>query len=148
MIKEFEFYHGAAIARLVHSNVPFSIRLYSNKSNASYVVNDKVGLYLKHCSKRMTPWRFSFSLDHQAEINDMNKEIGRVIIGLICHHDGVVGLTYEEFRSVLDSSCKGAEWICVSRKAREKYSINGSDGKLRYKIGEADLAQRVLEPLI
>ena len=145
MIREFEFYHGAALARLIHSSYPVSIKLYPTPSNASYIINNKVGLYLKHSSQRMTPWRFSFSRGHQEEISEIKEKIGKVVIGLICYDDGVVGLNYEEFNDLLTNINRGTEWICVSRKAKHKYSVKGSDGKLHYKIGEGEFAQKVLE---
>ena len=145
MIKEFEFYHGAAITRLIHSQKPISIRVFPNHGNASYVVNDSVGLYLKYSSNRLSPWAFSFQQTHQVEIDELKKNFPNVIVGLICHEDGIVGLSYDELKTILDHNHENVEWISASRKPRGQYSIKGKDGNLLYKISEGEYLKKVLE---
>lgn len=144
MIKEFEFYHGSAITRLIHSKKPISVRSFPNHGNASYVINEKIGLYLKYSTNRLTPWRFSFQKDHQAEIDELKSQFGDIILGLICFDDGIVGLDYSEIKTILDSVHSEVEWVSVSRKPRGQYSVNGSDGELFYKISEGDFLKKVL----
>jgi len=144
MIRDFEFYHGAALAKLIHSKKPVTLRLYPSGSNASYVINEKVGLYLKHSANRMSPWHFSFQKKHQNEILEMEKQFGYVVVGLTCYDDGVVGLNYKELKSVLDEFHEPVEWISVSRKPRHEYSVKGKDGKLRHKIRRSDFVEKVL----
>lgn len=145
MIRDFEFYHGAAFARLIHSAKQLTVRLYSSENNASYVVNGKIGLYLKHSEKRMSPWIFSFQKRHQMELLELKKKFGSVILGLVCRDDGIVGLTYEELKSILDKKYGLVEWVSVSRKQRHEYSIKGKDGKLKHKVGHQDFLNKVLE---
>lgn len=144
MIRDFEFYHGAALARLVRSGRRVTIVLLKENSKASYVVNDHCGLYLKHSSSRMNPWSFTFHRDHQHEIDAMHHLIGYVVVGLICNDDGVVGLNYTEFRTVLDTNHEVVGGISVSRKPRGMYTVRGRDAKMQYRIGEGDFAKKVL----
>jgi hypothetical protein len=144
MIRDVEFFHGAALVRLVRSGQRLAISPFNGWSNASYVVNDRCGLYLKHSSSRMSPWGFTFRRDHQHEIDEMHRLTGYVVVGLICNDDGVVGLDYIEFRTVLDTNHEAAEGIGISRKPRGMYMVKGRDGELRYRIGEGDFVKKVL----
>jgi len=85
MIKEFEFYHGAVLANLLHeSGQDIIIETFPSESNASYVVNKNIGLFIKHSTKRMSPWRFSFMQEHQDEILRMKNKLGEVFLLLVC----------------------------------------------------------------
>src|SRR5688572_7677484 len=118
MIRDVEFFHGAALARLVRSGQRVTIVQSHGWSGASYLVNDRCGLYLKHSSSRMSPWAFTFHRDHQHEIDEMHRLIGYIVIGLVCNDDGVVGLNYTEFRSVLAANQGAVEVISILRKPR------------------------------
>ncbi len=144
MIKDFEFYHGAALARLLSSGEKISFVRFGEGRTSAYIVNESVGLYLKYSTKRMAPWSFSFARDHQLEIDSLSTQCQSVVVGLVCHDDGIVALEYPEFRSILDEFHEPTEWIRVTRKAREKYSVSGKDGKLNYKVGEVDFIRKVL----
>ena len=48
MIKEFEFHHGVVFSHILHSaDKNISIRSYPTSDNASYVINDNIGIYIK-----------------------------------------------------------------------------------------------------
>lgn len=145
MIKEFQFYHGAALARLIHATQPVSVELYPTKSNSSYIVNGRIGVFIKYSSKRMSPWRFSFHKDHQDEILEMRNKLDDVFLVLVCEDDGIATLSFEELKNVLNEIHEETEWISVSRKPKEKYTIKGSDGKLKFKIGDNEYPKKVLE---
>lgn len=147
MIREFEFYHGVVLSRLVHGKVPVQIHTYPTESNASYVLNNSVGLYIKHSTKRMTPWRFSFQQKHQNEIQEMKDKFDEVFLVLVCGDDGVVTLSFKELKKILDEQHDEVEWIAVSRRPREKYTVSGSDGKLKYKIGENEFPSKILKKI-
>ena len=81
MIKEFEFYHGVILAKLVHGiNTSVLIQTFPSRSNSSYIVNKNIGLFIKYSTKRMSPWRFSFAKDHQDEILNIKNTLGEVFI--------------------------------------------------------------------
>ena len=119
MVREFEFYHGAAIARLINSRRNISIERYpAGSNNASYVINNQIGLYLKHSTSRLSPWVFTFKEGHQKEIQEMQRELGTVFVVLICGSDGMVCLDYAEFKVALDDNHGQAEWIKAARRTR------------------------------
>jgi hypothetical protein len=144
MIREFEFYHGLVFSRLIHAyDGQIEIKPYPTPSNSSYILNGKVGLYIKYSAKRMTPWGFSFKQNHQEEIHDMRSKLSSVFVLLVCNDDGIVCLNERELRQVLDDEFLATESIRVHRNPREKYSVSGTDGKLKLKIGESDFPKKL-----
>ena len=144
MIKEFEFYHGLVFSRIIHTyNGQIEIKPYPTQSNSSYILNDKVGLYIKYSTKRMTPWHFSFRQQHQEEIQEMQAKLSSVFVLLVCNDDGIVCINDKELKQVLDENFLPVESIRIGRKPREKYSVSGTDGKLKLKIGESDFPKKL-----
>jgi hypothetical protein len=145
MIKEFEFYHGAVLTKIAQSDIKTSISSFPSPSRCSYVINGYTGLYIKHSTNRLTPWGFSFAKVHQDEIKKMANELDKVFVALVCGKDGIACLSFQELKNVLDDNHSDHEWIRVSRRTREKYSIKGSDGKLKFKIAHNHFPDRILE---
>lgn len=144
MIKEFEFYHGAVLTKLFHeSKKDLVISIFPTPSNSSYVINKKIGLFIKYSSKRMSPWRFSFSQEHQDEILKIKNKIGSVFLLLICGEDGVVALNFNELKEILNETHQVVEWISVSRTRNTEYQVKGSDGSLVYKISKKDFPRKL-----
>ena len=144
MLKDFEIYHGLALTRLVHASAkPVCVRPYPTADNASYVLNEEVGLYIKYSTKRLSPWRFSFSKKHQDEILEMKKRFRDVFLLLVCHRDGVVALNFGELKMILDHVHEHVEWVSASRGRGGMYSIKGSDGSLRCKIARRDYPEKL-----
>ena len=148
MIKEFEFYHGTALTRLIHGCSSINIAQYSAmSSNASYLINQRIGLYFKHSARRLSPWIFTFNKEHQNEIRKMKNCLSDVFIVLICGKDGIACLNYAELKYALNDNCGTDEWLKASRRTREKYAISGSDGKLRTKIGDNEFPLKIFSLL-
>ena len=144
MIRDFEFYHGLVFARILHGTQrPLAIRPFQSASNASYVVNDTIGLFIKHSSKRMTPWRFTFTREHQEEIDLLKSNFSKVFLVLVCSDDGVVCLTYSELKQILDNLHEPIEWISATRHKREMYLVKGSNGELDFKIGQSEFPNKL-----
>ncbi len=144
MINEFEFFHGVVFARILHGvDRSISLRLFHSNSNASYILDDSIGLYIKHSGKRMTPWRFTFQNEHQAEIDLLRSRCKEVFLVLVCNEDGIVCLNYAELKEILDDQHDPIEWISATRHKRQMYSVKGSDGKLDFKIGQNEFPAKL-----
>ncbi len=144
MIKEFDFYHGVVISRILHtSRREISIKSYSENDNASYVIDSKRGIYIKYCTKRLSPWRFSFQKKHHDEILNMKNTIGNVYLLLVCNDDGIVVLNFSEIREILDEVYKSVDWVSVARVKGKMYTVKGSDGKLRFKVGRNEFPNKI-----
>lgn len=148
MIKGFEFYHGSVFARILHATQKqISIKIFPTQDNASYVLNEKVGIYIKYSTKRLSPWRFSFQKRHQDEILELKNTIGEVFLILVCNDDGIVVINFDELKQIMDEQFESVEWICVARGKREMYAVKGSDGELEFKIGKNDLPSKIFKIL-
>jgi hypothetical protein len=144
MISEFEFFHGAVLTRMLHATQQMMmIAPYSEFDNASYVVNERKGVYIKYSTKRLSPWRFSFQMRHYEMILEMKRDLGEVFVVLVCNDDGAVVLTFEEFRQVVTGESDTGQWISAARNRREMYLIKGSEGKLEFKIGKDDFSEKL-----
>ena len=147
MIKPVELYHGAVLVRLAQYKATKNITLHSypTPSRCSYVIDDQIGIYIKHSAARMTPWSFNFTKAHQDEIQDMTEKLERIFITLVCGKDGIACLSYQELKGVLNYEHAQNEWVKASRFLREKYRITGSDGKLKHKIADSHFPRRLFE---
>lgn len=146
MIRTVEFYHGAAFARLCRESGGVTIRPFG-VGRSAYVLDDEVGLYVKYSLKRMSPWPFSFSCSQQEEIAELKGELSEVFIALVCGSDGIASLSSQELSRVLDDEFEAMEWVKASRRAREKYSITGSDGRKVFKVGDNEFPAKVFDAI-
>jgi len=148
MIKEFEFYHGLVFARILHATQQrISITSFPTPDNGSYIINDKIGIYIKYRTSRLSPWTFSFQQRHQDEILDMKNKVGEVYLLLVCNDDGVVVLSFDELKQILNEKHESVEWIRVSRHKREMYAVRGSDGKLEFKVARDDFPKKIFSEI-
>lgn len=148
MFKDFELNHGLILTKLVHAtSKPIMISVYNANDNAGYIINNKIGIYIKYCEKRLTPWRFTFLKSHQDAIQGMQSQLAEVYILLICHKDGVVLLDWESLKMILDSVHKNVEWVSVSRGKNKMYSVCGTDCKSCIKIARNAFPLRIIEKL-
>jgi len=146
MISEFEFFHGVVFARMLHlAQRQLSIEPYSSSDNAAYILDGTWGIYIKYSSKRLSPWHFSFHKRHQDMIAQLKKDVGMVFLLLVCSHDGVVILTFDELKQILDERHGEVEWISATRNRRQMYSIKGSDGRLNFKVGKDDFLKKIFD---
>ena len=144
-VKEQEFYHGAVLNRLFKTKKSLNISVFPNNTNCAYVINKKVGIYIKFSGKKISPWRFSFYKHQQDDLQIMKNLLPHVFLILVCWHDGIIAINFKDLKKVLDHVHDDVEWLSASRLKREKYSIKGSDGKLKFKIAESDYPKKILE---
>lgn len=143
MIGEFEFFHGAVLARILRATSQRTfIKPFSDSDNAAYVINDNKGIYIKYSAKRLSPWRFTFQERHHEVIAEM-KRVGEVFIVLVCNDDGAVVLTFDEFQQVAKIGDKSADWVSAARNRRQMYLIKGPEGKLEFKVGKDDYSAKI-----
>ena len=141
-MKNIDFFHGVILARIIQ-NKPACLKKYEG-NNSSYIVGGQIGIYIKYSAKRMPPWTFSFSKIHVDEIKNMENELERTFIALICDRNGICCLDYTEFGTILSIENRSfPKWVKASRLKGEKYSVSGSDGKLRHKVGNCDFPSKI-----
>jgi hypothetical protein len=144
MIRKVEYYHGAVLARLVRAEEQraIAIRLHPGCRSA-YVLDERIALYVKYSTNRLSPWTFAFGVDHQAEIARLQDEFREVLVALVCGLDGVACLRGFEYQRVLDDDPRSGEWIRVARSPRQKYAVTGSDQRQVFKVGDNEFPAKV-----
>lgn len=126
MIDKREFYHGAALVRLLEHPSCESVKRWRNV----YVVNGETVVMIKYTTKHRSPWRFTFSQDDVRFIGSMLSSRRRLIVAFVNGGDGITALTTEEVHTVLGDD---PGWISMARKFHEQYAAAGSHGTLAQK---------------
>lgn len=142
-INEYEFYNGVVLNRLIRKGKVLNIDIFPSKSSNSFIINGKVGVYIKYSRKVTSPWRFTFKKAHQDEMKIMRELLNKLYLILVCYDDGIVCLEYSEIKNILNNDHEEYEWISASRLKREQYKIQGSDGKLKFKVADNDFPSKI-----
>ena len=144
MSYEFEFYHGVALCKLIHIAPHATIKLYSENSNSSYVVNNNFGILIKYSTKRMSPWQFTFTRKHIDELFGMIQILKAVYLVLVCKDNGIVCLNPKEIRSLLNNTHTKSQSLLVTRKPREKFRVScGKHERTKFKIGNNEFPAKI-----
>jgi len=132
MIGEFERYHGAAIRELiVGAKRPVKIETYDDMGRVNtYRIDDTVGVHIKHSSKRLPPWQFTYLDENLGEIERLAARCDSVWLIHVCGQDGAVALSLSEFWSVNPRGGETTSFVRVDRDRNTMYRINGTGGKL------------------
>lgn len=144
MSNEFEFYHGVALCKIIHSSSYATIKLYYENGNSSYVVNSDSGIFIKYSTKRMSPWQFTFTRKHCDELFEMIQNLRAVFLVLVCKDNGIVCLDSKEIEALLDNNLNNTQGLLVARKPREKFRVScGKYENLKFKIGNNEFPAKI-----
>jgi hypothetical protein len=144
VIRQVERYHGAALARLLRAEDSQAIELRAHRDyRSAYTLDNRLALYVKYSTSRLSPWTFAFKAEHQQEIAALLKEFADAFITLVCGTDGIACLSGSEYRQLLGDDPGSGEWIRVARGARQKYAVSGSDGRRVSRIGDNEYPAKV-----
>ncbi|MGA3160284.1 MAG: hypothetical protein ABSC77_03630 [Terracidiphilus sp.] len=127
MIDKQDFYHGAAILRVVEDARCRSV----NKLDIGFLVNQETFVYLKYRTKSRTPWNFQFGSDEIEHLNSTVERFPKIVIAFICGGDGICGLSWLQVKELIANN---AGWISCSRKFNEQYGVSGPNGNLKGKV--------------
>ena len=141
-MKKSNFFYGLAIIRITERTPIFLEKI----DKSIYCINNKIYLYIKYSTKRLSPWQFTFEKQHSEKIASIhNSDNKKIYVILVCNDDGICCLDFDEFKTIVSpKSNLYPKWIKVYRKKGEKYSVAGSDGILPHKIGDSDYPKRLL----
>lgn len=131
MIPEVERYQGVVLRELLLGCPrPVSIGVANVSGRVDSFSLEGAAFQVKHSAKRLSPWRFTYVLENTAELEALAQTFETVWVFLVCGEDGVVGLSLDEMRSILEPGEKGAAWIRVSRGRNSMYRVGGARGEL------------------
>lgn len=128
MIREFEKYHGVVLRELVVASGVAGVELRTEDHFGrvnSFLVNNHVGLHIKHSGKRLPPWQFTFDYENCSELAELAGHTTTVVIALVCGIDGFVCVPHEEFLSMTDD-CGATAFLRVDRDKRSMYRVHGN----------------------
>lgn len=136
MLDDYEFYQGVVLRQLsIESETSTSFRpfLREGRINA-FVVNGRVGVYMKHSSKRMSPWRFSFNIDQASDLLDLEQKYPDSFVVFVCGTDGLVTLSFADLHTIVSFQESENAWVSIARPPRAQYEVAGNRGELKYKV--------------
>lgn len=126
-IKKQEFYEGAALHQLSCSQ-PVAIAYLP----PFFILNDRLSVLLKYCTKGRSPWNFTFTAREQAQIQARRK-ISPIMLGLVCGDDGVAAIECEAYFAIARPRGTPVHVACFRRHG-EHYEVCGPDGTLDGKV--------------
>jgi hypothetical protein len=144
MIEEFKFYHGVVLTGMVDNfkdEISFQRLVYEN--NAMYLVNDQIGLYIKHSAARLSPWRFSFQHENVLDIYALMLSQKNCFLALVCGRDCVAVLDQEEIHQLLNYDESKSQWISVATNHNRSLTVEGSQGRLKRKLLKTKPYERI-----
>jgi hypothetical protein len=127
MIDKQDFYHGAAVLKLIEDARCISIQ----KIGIGYRVNQLALAYVKYTTKTKSPWRFTFGLDELRVLNELATDYEEIVVALVCGGDGICAVTLIELFELVDVD---GGWISAKRPFRQQYAVSGSRRDLNRKI--------------
>jgi hypothetical protein len=132
MISDFERYHGAALRDLiVCAGRPIEIAVCDDAGRVnSYLLDHRVALHIKHSSKRVPPWSFTFNDENIREIERLCYPNVSRWLALVCGQDGVLALSFDEFRTINPAWARATSFVRVDRDKRTMYRVFGTNGRL------------------
>ena len=142
MIADSARYLGSVLSYVVDNwDGPVTIRRIPDGVAGFYVLNDEIPMFVKYTTKRHSPWSFTFIHSHQVQQQTYYEQFGECLMVFVCGRDGIVALSHNDFRNVLDENFETQESVTIKRRHAKMYQISGRDGKLGYKVGRNSLAE-------
>jgi hypothetical protein len=138
MLDEYELYQGAVLRQLiVESEHSLTVRPYIREGRINaFVLNGRVGIYVKHSSKRMSPWRFTFTIEQAADLLDLEVKFPESFVVLICETNGLLTLNCFQLHEIVSFQESGNAWVRVERPPRAQYGVAGNRGELKNKMSQ------------
>lgn len=136
MSDEYEFYQGVVLRQLV-VNADFSIMLrpFEKQGRVSaFVLNGKIGVFIKHSAKRMSPWRFTFNIDQVSDLLDLTTAYSDSFVTFVCDDDGIVTLDVASLYQIVSLEESENAWVRIERPPRSQYAVSGNKAELPNKV--------------
>ena len=127
MLEKLEFYHGAALVRLIEDPRCQTI----GRHTYGYHVNKTRFIAIKYSTKARSPWGFTFSQNDIVRLRATEKEFGHCVIAFVCGGDGVCGLPWTVVVDLLGNAPGG---ISAKRAFAGCYAVSGPAGMLKGKV--------------
>jgi len=127
MIEKLEFYHGAALVRVIEDARCETIV----KHECGYRINNDRILAIKYSTKARSPWGFTFSGEDISRFEATSAEWGECAVALVCGGDGICAVSWSIAASLLGGS---PGRIAAKRGFAGCYAVSGPAGELKGKV--------------
>lgn len=136
MSDKYEFYQGVVLRQvIVHADFALMIRPFAKEGRINaFVVNGKIGIFIKHSTKRMSPWPFTFSIDQVSDLLDLTAACPSVFVVFVCNDDGLVTIDASNLYEIVSLQDSDNAWIRIERPRRAQYSVSGNKADLPFKV--------------
>ena len=132
MLDEYEFYQGVVLRQLIAaSDSSLTFRPFVREGRISaFVMNGRVGIYIKHSSKRMSPWRFTFNIEQAADLLDLEQRHPETYVVFVCEADGLVAIDIGSLHQTVSFQESDNAWVRIERPPRSQYDVAGNKSQL------------------
>ena len=129
MTYEFERYYGTVFTSLFEEVSDVRIKKISENDSA-YILNDNLGLYIKHATARLSPWNYSFRTNDFAIIDQMGIDVKEIAFGLVCGFHGVCLISSDDLRVAGGNFTGESLRITVRTMRGGSWKVSGTSGEL------------------
>lgn len=128
MFDEYEYYQGVVLRQLiVNADRSAIIRPFVKEGRINaFVVNARIGVFVKHSAKRISPWRFTFSLDQISDLLDLEGAYFDTFVVFVCGTDGMVSLDAGSLHQIVSFEDSEHAWVRIERSPRSQYGVAGN----------------------
>lgn len=145
-IKNFEFYHGAVLAKILRKDMATSLKLVETNTKehwSTYIINDEIALYISYRTgkpnknKTRLTWYFNLNKNHLKELEDfIHKDLKFALICLsdndeICKSE-ICLLEKEDILELIDINSEFVQTITISlEKNQRKFRVHGTLSEIK-----------------
>lgn len=126
MIDKQEFYHGAALLRVIRDDRLVSVR----RHQSGYLINGHSFLLIKFSTRPTSPWRFIFTAAESMLLTSEALE-HYVFVAFVCGGDGICAVPWSLLQNVFDER---RPWVCCARRFHERYAVSGALGDFTHRV--------------
>jgi hypothetical protein len=133
---EYEKYQSVVLRHIVLGKAG-GVHLASYREDgriATFILDRKIGLHIKHSTKRLSPWSFTFNSEHLHELQTLRRIHHTSFVAFVCGYDGWAALNVADLIPLLNFKETDQAWIRIARQRRSLYAVSGNGGELHYKI--------------
>ena len=125
--------HGAALAQIVEHESFTALNKATDK-RGHYQVNHDRRLLTKKAGGDGDEWRFTFTADDLAVLEDDLDNGVHTFICLVCGDKTICALGEDDFRQILDITSGNPQSVVVETPAGRSMRVRGTQGELARKV--------------
>lgn len=129
MTHEFERYYGTVFTSLFEEASDVHIKKISDNDSA-YILNGRLGLYIKHATARVSPWSYSFRTNDFVIIDQMRMDTDEIVFGLVCGFHGVCLISSDDLKTAGGVFQGDSLRITIRTMRGGSWKVSGTAGDL------------------